>query len=99
MKKIFAIPMESGKLCAHFGHCEKFAIVETMDNKVTKEDLIDPPVHQPGVYQISCPTGGSCNTFRRNGPAGPKSFCSKRHRGMHGCRGRNACKTGRTIFR
>ncbi len=50
MKKIFAIPMESGKLCAHFGHCEKFAIVETMDNKVTKEDLIDPPVHQPGVY-------------------------------------------------
>ncbi len=50
MKKVFAVPMEGGKLCAHFGHCEKFAIVETEDNKVTKEEFISPPVHQPGVY-------------------------------------------------
>ncbi|MCD4691348.1 MAG: NifB/NifX family molybdenum-iron cluster-binding protein [Calditrichales bacterium] len=50
MKKLFAIPTESGKLCAHFGHCEKFAIVETEDQKVVKEEYITPPGHQPGVY-------------------------------------------------
>lgn len=50
MKKLFAIPTLNGELCAHFGHCEKFAIVETEDNKVIKEDFIAPPVHQPGVY-------------------------------------------------
>jgi len=50
MKKVFAVPTENGKLCAHFGHCEKFAIVETVDDKVSKEKLVTPPVHQPGVY-------------------------------------------------
>ncbi len=50
MKKLFAVPTENGKLCAHFGHCDKFAIVETEDQKVVKEEFITPPVHQPGVY-------------------------------------------------
>ena len=50
MKKLFAVPTENGKLCAHFGHCEKFAIVETDEQKVIKEEFVTPPVHQPGVY-------------------------------------------------
>ena len=50
MKKLFAIPTENGKLCAHFGHCEKFAIVETEDSRVIGEKYLTPPVHQPGVY-------------------------------------------------
>lgn len=50
MKKLFAVPTENGKLCEHFGHCEKFAIVETEDQKVIKEEYVSPPVHQPGVY-------------------------------------------------
>ncbi len=50
MKKLFAIPTVNGKLCQHFGHCEKFAIIETKDQKVINETLIFPPVHQPGVY-------------------------------------------------
>ena len=50
MKKLFAIPTENGKLCAHFGHCEKFAIIETFENKITGEAYLTPPVHQPGVY-------------------------------------------------
>jgi len=50
MKKLFAVPTENGKLCAHFGHCEAFAIVETEENKVIKEEFLTPPVHQPGVY-------------------------------------------------
>ena len=50
MKKIFAIPTENGQLCAHFGHCEKFAIVETENDRVVNESWLTPPVHQPGVY-------------------------------------------------
>jgi predicted Fe-Mo cluster-binding NifX family protein len=50
MKKIFAIPTENGKLCTHFGHCEKFAIIETENQKQISEEYFTPPVHQPGVY-------------------------------------------------
>lgn len=50
MKKLFAIPIIGNKLCQHFGHCEQFAILETQDNKVVKEEYVTPPVHKPGVY-------------------------------------------------
>ena len=50
MTKLFAVPTENGKLCAHFGHCEKFAIIEAEDQKIIKEDYVTPPVHEPGVY-------------------------------------------------
>ncbi len=50
MKKLFAVPTLNGELTTHFGHCEKFAIVETEDDKVLSDKFIEPPVHQPGVY-------------------------------------------------
>ena len=50
MKKIFAVPTIGEKLCAHFGHCEKFALIETKDQKVMHVEYITPPVHQPGTY-------------------------------------------------
>jgi predicted Fe-Mo cluster-binding NifX family protein len=50
MEKLFAIPTENGKLCAHFGHCEKFAVVKTKNNEILDVEFITPPVHQPGVY-------------------------------------------------
>ena len=28
----FAIPLAEGKLTAHFGHCQEFALVEVEDN-------------------------------------------------------------------
>lgn len=46
-----AIPSTEGKLCMHFGHCEKFVIVTVDDNTRTitdKEEVIPPP-HEPGV--------------------------------------------------
>ena len=46
-----AIPIASGQLCMHFGHCEQFAFV-TVDpeNKtVTGTELLTPPPHEPGV--------------------------------------------------
>ena len=50
MKMKFAIPTLNNQLTAHFGHCEKFAIVDVEENKVINEDFVTPPIHQPGVY-------------------------------------------------
>lgn len=50
MKRKFAIPLENGVLCAHFGHCQTFAIIEAEDDRVIdfKEEV--PPEHIPGLY-------------------------------------------------
>lgn len=50
MRKLFAVPTIDGKLCVHFGHSEKFAIIETEDQKVIGVEYVTPPVHQPGTY-------------------------------------------------
>lgn len=50
MKKKIAIPTQAGALCAHFGHCEKFAIYDVEDNKIIKEEMITPPPHEPGSH-------------------------------------------------
>lgn len=50
MEKCIAIPMENGNLCAHFGHCETFAIVTVANSKITGIKEVVPPVHEPGVY-------------------------------------------------
>ena len=50
-KMRIAIPLFEGKLRWHFGHCEKFAIIEVdQDSKqLTSRQDITPPDHQPGV--------------------------------------------------
>lgn len=45
-----AIPTLNGELTAHFGHCEKFAVVHVEDHKIINEEWLTPPIHQPGVY-------------------------------------------------
>lgn len=51
MSKIkFAIPCLNGELTEHFGHCEKFSIIDVENNSIVNEVFINPPVHQPGVY-------------------------------------------------
>ncbi|MFW5793294.1 MAG: NifB/NifX family molybdenum-iron cluster-binding protein [Bacteroidota bacterium] len=50
MKKRIAIPLENGLLCAHFGHCQKFAIMDVIDNSIENAKEIVPPDHQPGLY-------------------------------------------------
>lgn len=46
----FAVPTYQGKLCAHFGHCEAFALVDTDANgKVINETYVTPPPHEPGL--------------------------------------------------
>jgi predicted Fe-Mo cluster-binding NifX family protein len=46
-----AIPLAGGKLSAHFGHCEQFAIVSVDPESkiITEQVLMTPPAHEPGV--------------------------------------------------
>ena len=49
MKKKIAIPAESGKLCAHFGHCEKFYIADVENGEITDRfsTFVNPKVPIP----------------------------------------------------
>ena len=50
-KMRLAIPLAQGKLCQHFGHCERFAVIEVdtdSQNIISRQDLTPPP-HEPGV--------------------------------------------------
>jgi len=44
-----AVPTADGKLAMHFGHCEKFAIVEIENGEMVKTEEAVPPPHEPGV--------------------------------------------------
>jgi predicted Fe-Mo cluster-binding NifX family protein len=46
-----AIPLADGKLSLHFGHCERFALVDvdTTEKKILKREDIDAPPHKPGL--------------------------------------------------
>ena len=44
-----AIPLADGKLTAHFGHCQEFALIEVEGNEITKKETLVPPPHEPGV--------------------------------------------------
>jgi ATP-binding protein involved in chromosome partitioning len=46
-----AIPVTGGKLSAHFGHCEQFALVDVDKEAktVTATEMLTPPPHEPGL--------------------------------------------------
>ena len=47
----FAIPTAEGKLCQHFGHCEKFVFIEVDETSKTiiGKESIKGPDHVPGI--------------------------------------------------
>ena len=45
----FAIPLAAGKLTAHFGHCQEFALVEVEGHEIKGKETLVPPPHEPGV--------------------------------------------------
>ena len=45
----FAIPLAEGKLTAHFGHCQEFALVDVENNEIKSKETLVPPPHEPGV--------------------------------------------------
>lgn len=48
-KSIFAVPVAGGKLCAHFGHCDQFAFIETENGEIMGISMHTPPPHEPGI--------------------------------------------------
>jgi predicted Fe-Mo cluster-binding NifX family protein len=46
-----AIPVTGGKVSAHFGHCEHFAVFEVDEEKgtIVGKQVFEPPTHEPGV--------------------------------------------------
>ena len=46
-----AIPVAEGMLCAHFGHCQVFALLNVNDEtrQIEKVEAHTPPPHEPGV--------------------------------------------------
>ena len=50
-KMKIAIPTVEQKLCMHFGHCEKFALLEVDESskRIIKTEYLTPPPHEPGV--------------------------------------------------
>ena len=45
-----AIPLANGRLCAHFGHCEAFALVDVDENnKINGTTVHQAPPHEPGL--------------------------------------------------
>lgn len=46
-----AIPVAGNQLCLHFGHCERFAMIEVDEEQKTilNVEYVDAPPHQPGL--------------------------------------------------
>jgi predicted Fe-Mo cluster-binding NifX family protein len=46
-----AIPMTNGKMSPHFGHCEKFALIDVDEaaKSIRERKEVDAPPHQPGL--------------------------------------------------
>ena len=46
-----AIPVANGELAAHFGHCERFVLVEVdpKAQQILRREDIEAPPHEPGL--------------------------------------------------
>ena len=46
-----AIPLADGILSMHFGHCERFALIDVdqTEKKILKREDIEAPPHEPGL--------------------------------------------------
>jgi len=49
MRRI-AVPIdESGITDSHFGHCKYFALIDVDDHKISSEEILQAPPHEPGL--------------------------------------------------
>ena len=46
-----AIPVANGELCAHFGHCQHFALIsiDPSQKQILSNEVAIPPSHEPGA--------------------------------------------------
>jgi ATP-binding protein involved in chromosome partitioning len=47
----YAVPVSNGRLAAHFGHCEQFALIDVDETTkaIVGKELVASPGHQPGL--------------------------------------------------
>ena len=47
----YAVPVTDGKLSAHFGHCQYFAMIDVDEAKgiILNQEVVPSPGHQPGL--------------------------------------------------
>jgi len=45
----FDVPLAKGKLTAHFGHCQEFAVIKIEGGWIINKETLVPPPHEPGV--------------------------------------------------
>ena len=47
----YAIPVSSGTVSPHFGHCEHFALIDVDEGgkEIIRKELVPSPGHQPGL--------------------------------------------------
>lgn len=47
----YAVPVSSGIVSTHFGHCEHFALIDVNEERkeIMSKELIPSPGHQPGL--------------------------------------------------
>ena len=48
-KKRIAVPVADGRLSMHFGHSDKFALVDVAAGKIVSSEFVDAPEHEPGL--------------------------------------------------
>lgn len=50
----YAVPVVSGTMSPHFGHCEQFAFFDVDEQKkeITRREFIASPEHQPGLLPV-----------------------------------------------
>lgn len=52
MKQKIAIPTSNEMLDEHFGHCQKFTLIEVENGGIIEVSVQDAPPHQPGLLPV-----------------------------------------------
>ena len=50
----YAVPVSDGRLAAHFGHCDQFALIDVDEatGTIVRKELLASPGHQPGLLPV-----------------------------------------------
>ncbi len=71
----YAVPVSDGTMCAHFGHCQQFALIDVDEAKkeIVRKELVPTPEHQPGLLPpwlarlgVKCVIAGGMGMNARN---------------------------------
>lgn len=77
-----AIPLQDGRLSAHFGRCEAYAFLDVDDGgrEITAQKVVESPPHQPGVLPAWVSENGADVVI--TGGMGPRAVQLFQERGV-----------------